>query len=81
MSTNTNSPKIKVFLFVRTVWARGDAWPMVRRGFRAQWIARGTGSELYQSRLCETETEAVRLARAYLMSRSELYQDTAEVSS
>lgn len=34
--------------------------------FRATWVVRGTGGEMYKSKVCSSEAEAVRLARAWL---------------
>lgn len=65
---------VRLFLSVDTVSYRrpaGEPADLFYREtrplrFRAVWVTRRTTSDLYKSKLCATQAEAVKLARAYL---------------
>jgi len=62
---------VRVFLSVEIVpYKRTAGDPFARDGrplrFRSVWVTRKTTSDLYKSKPCSTEAEAVALARKYL---------------
>lgn len=52
---------VRVFLSTRPVSRRAGGL-----GYRAFWITRGTGTELYGSKTCESRDEAIALALKHL---------------
>lgn len=75
----------RVFLSVTTVPYRQPAGrdPFTHREtrplrHRASWYARGTSTEMYQSKIVPTQEEAVRLARAYLERQKGAWVDTTD---
>ena len=64
--TATNPAKTEVFLNVEFVMPRAT-FPVPSR-YKAQWIARGTGTVFYTSKTVDTREQATALARRYLKS-------------
>ncbi len=65
--------KISVFLVVEPVASRSPGAPL---RYRAQWIARGTGTRMYTSKTCALDTEAAALAMKYLARNAMNLADT-----
>ncbi len=68
----------RVFMHVRMVLRRGMRVKAENIRYRATWITRGTsGTEVYTSKVVDTEAEAVKLALRYLLTRPE-WTDTTD---
>ena len=63
---------VKLFLSVQTVPHRNRDYKQGLEAherplrYRATWVVRGTGGDLYKSKMCATQEEAVKLARKHL---------------
>ena len=44
--------------------------------YRVEWIARGTGTKLYSSKITDTKEQAITLALAWLAKHADQYRDT-----
>jgi len=65
---------VDVFMNARYVTRKTDG-----RSFRhaIELVARKTGTLMYLSKTCDTQAEAIKLARAYLAKNPDLHDTTA----
>ncbi len=59
--------QVECFLFTRIVWHKSSKEV---RGYRAEWISRGTSTRMYTSKLTATRDEAASLAHKYAARNS-----------
>jgi hypothetical protein len=75
MDTTTIRPPARCFMVVRSVYRAEDAdkdsrdWAPAR--VKVELVARGCGTRMYTSKVCDTREEAVALCNAYVARRAD----------